>query len=290
MKIGYLCIVTNPIYPNESAGVTDWRKGMQCVLKIDGCLLFHCVAGRALVATDMRKTVFRRGDLLVLTADVFFSVAEVSADFSARYLSLSQAMIETAYYRIPNKALWDRLHEEPILRLSPDQRRLAAGWMDQAEWMLANLSGYERAASLSNNVYNLFVAVAAELGRSDVRTEPRRKDRAWAIVCRFWLLLARHACSERSVGFYADALHITSCYLNKVCRRTCGVSPKAMIDQQLVVEMKCLLADTHLAVAEIAGRLHFEDASYMCRFFRRMTGRSPLEFRHALRRADRAGG
>lgn len=152
----------------------------------------------------------------------------------------------------------------------------------------AAVAGDERAAALNNSVYNLFVAVGVELARSEVRTEPERRDRAWAIVCRFWLLLGRHSACERSVGFYANALHITSDYLNKVCRRTCGASPKSMIDQQLAVEIKSLLADTQMTVAEIAGRLHFEDASYMCRYFRRMTGMSPIEFRSGSVR--RSGG
>ena len=152
----------------------------------------------------------------------------------------------------------------------------------------AAVAGDERAAALNNSVYNLFVAVGVELARSEVRTEPERRDRAWAIVCRFWLLLGRHSACERSVGFYANALHITSDYLNKVCRRTCGASPKSMIDQQLAVEIKSLLAYTQMTVAEIAGRLHFEDASYMCRYFRRMTGMSPIEFRSGSVR--RSGG
>ena len=282
--------MTNPTYPNESAGVTDWRKGIEGVVRTDGCVFVLCVSGRAAVSTNLRKTIFRRGDLLVLTADVFFSVSEVSAGFSARYLSLSEAMIETAYYRIPDTALWDYLHYAPILRLWPEQQRLAAGWLDQTEWILANVAGDERTAALNNSVYNFFVAVGVELARSEVRTEPERRDRAWAIVCRFWLLLGRHSACERSVGFYANALHITSDYLNKVCRRTCGASPKSMIDQQLAVEIKSLLADTQMTVAEIAGRLHFEDASYMCRYFRRMTGMSPIEFRSGIRPPQRREG
>ena len=57
------------------------------------------------------------------------------------------------------------------------------------------------------------------------------------------------------------------------------MSPKTLIEQQLLVEMKSYLIDTRLSVSEIADLLNFEDASYMCRFFRRKTN-SPLEFRN----------
>lgn len=266
-------------YPSESGGITDWSGSVGRAVRTDGCVFLLCTRGRAVVAANLQRTVFRCGDLLVLTSDVYFSVAEVSSGFSARYVSLSESMIETAYYKISSMALWDYLHYAPVLRLSPEQRKLMAEWLDQMDWILANIAGTRRTALLNNNAYNLFVAIDTELARSAGEAAPGRKDRAWAITCRFWSLLTRHASRERSVRFYAEALHITPDYLNKVCRRAYGMSSKSLIDQQIVVEMKALLTDTQLSVAEIADRLRFEDASYLCRFFRRMTGCSPLAFR-----------
>lgn len=267
-------------YRNESSGITDWKKSIGRVIRTDGCVFFLCTDGRATVSVNMRKAVFRKGDLAVLTSDVYFSVSALSADFSARYVSLSEPMIETAYYRIASASLWEYLHYAPILRLSPEQRKLVSGWSDQMEWILTNLTGAHRSALLNNNAYNLFIAIDAELGKAIETKRLVRKDRAWEIITRFWSLLTNHSFRERAVRFYADALRITPDYLNKVCRRAYGISPKALIEQQLLVEMKSYLTDTRLPVSEIADRLNFEDASYMCRFFRRKTGCSPLEFRN----------
>lgn len=267
-------------YPNESGGITDWKQTVGHAVRTEGCVFFLCTSGRASVEVNMQKTIFRRGDLAVLTSDVWFSVSEVSAGFSARYVALSKAMIETAYYRITSASLWDYLHYVPVLRLSPRQRSLVAGWMEQTEWILARFTGPDRVTLLNNNVYNLFFAIDKELGKALENKTLARKDRAWEITTRFWSLLTKHSLRQRSVAFYANALHITPDYLNKACRRAYGISPKAMIEQQLLVEMKSYLADTRLPVAEIAERLNFRDTSYMCRFFRRKTGRSPLEFRN----------
>lgn len=281
--------MTTATYPHESTGVTDWKTSVRRILRTDGCVLLLCVGGRAVVEANMQKTVFRCGDLLVLTSDVCLSVTEVSARFAARYVSLSETMIETAYCKIASMFLWDYLHYAPILRLSPEQRKLVAGWMEQMEWILANIPGAARAALLGNNVYNLFAAVDAELAKAVEKRTLVRRDRAWEITCRFWSLLTKHAFRERSVDYYAQALHITAGYLNKACRRAYAMSPKALIDQQRLVEIKSRLTDTQLSVAEIAEQLHFADASYLCRFFRRMTGCSPLEFRSGVRRSDPSG-
>ena len=47
-----------------------------------------------------------------------------------------------------------------------------------------------------------------------------------------------------------------------------GKSPKLLIDEQLVAEVKVLLADPALSVTEIAQRLNFVDQSYLSRFFK----------------------
>lgn len=269
-------------YPNESAGITDWREDVGRTVKTDGCVLFLCTEGCASVSANMQKTSFGKGDLLTLTADVHLYVLEVSPLFSARYVSLSEAMTETAYYKITDMALWNRLHFAPVSRLSAKQRELVDGWMEQTEWILANSSGPDRVAMLNNNVHNLFLAIGIELMGHDDRGSRVRKDRSWALMSRFLSLVAKHSSSEREVAFYADAMNISPGYLYKVCRRAFGMSPKQLIVQQLAVEIKTYLADTHLSVKDIAYRLGFEDSSYMCRFFRRITGVSPTEFRNGM--------
>ncbi|WP_285820366.1 helix-turn-helix transcriptional regulator [Bacteroides acidifaciens] len=268
------------MYANESVGVTNWCESLGRVIQTEGCMLFYCTAGWAVVLTNRQKMVFRKGNLLILTSDVYLFVSSVSACFSVHYVSLSEEIVKTAYYKVPSMFLWDYLHNVPILRLSSEQQILLSDWLRQTRWILGHIAGFNRATMLNNNVYNLFVAIDVELSDSADQMQAERKDQAWAITCRFWSLLTKYSARERAVEFYADALHITPDYLNKVCRRAYGVSPKALIDQQLLVEMKVFLSDTHLSVTEIAERLNFKDVSYMCRFFRRMTGVSPLEFRN----------
>lgn len=274
------------LHSSESTGITDWRKSIGRTIRTDGCIFFLCTSGRASVTTGMQKTIFRTGDMLVLTSDVYFSVRGVSDSFSARCASLSERMIGTAYYKTASMSLWDYLHFSPILRLTPEQQRLASGWFDQMQWIMENITGSDLRLLLGNNVHNMFAAIDAETARLEP-APPTRRDRAWTITCRFWSLLAKHASRQRSVSFYADALGITPGYLNKACRRAYGTSPKALIEQQVAVEISTLLSDTDMTVAHIADRLGFEDTSYMCRFFRRTTGLSPLEFRSGTEKRNR---
>nr|WP_295568015.1 helix-turn-helix domain-containing protein [uncultured Stenotrophomonas sp.] len=72
----------------------------------------------------------------------------------------------------------------------------------------------------------------------------------------------------------AEALCISPFYLSQLTRECFGETPNALIDRQVVLELKALLSYSELPIGRIAERLCFEDASYLCRYFRRHTGQS----------------
>ena len=109
-----------------------------------------------------------------------------------------------------------------------------------------------------------------------------KKDRSWIILRKFAVLLSEYCHISRDVKFYADKLCITPDYLYKLTQKGMEMSPKEIIDQQIIIEIKTYLTNTDLSVKNIAAELHFDDSSYMCRFFRRLTGVSPTEYRNKI--------
>ena len=59
-----------------------------------------------------------------------------------------------------------------------------------------------------------------------------------------------------------------------------GSTPKELIDNVVVAEIKVMLRYTDLTVQQIAYHLDISFESFLCRFFRRMTGFTPLEYRN----------
>ena len=53
------------------------------------------------------------------------------------------------------------------------------------------------------------------------------------------------------------------------------------IDQMLLMEASWLLQTTTLSVSQIADRLHFAETASFARFFRRMKGSTPKEYRNS---------
>lgn len=92
-------------------------------------------------------------------------------------------------------------------------------------------------------------------------------------------LIDKHWVQHRSVAFYAAALHLHPNRLNTLIRSHCGRSPKAVINRRITEEAKYLLANTLLAIHDVAHRLGFDDPNYFSYFFKRETGISPHQFK-----------
>ena len=98
----------------------------------------------------------------------------------------------------------------------------------------------------------------------------------------FLKLLPANYALHHDIPFYADAMGITPIYLSRIVRRVSGRTVVDHINDLLLSEAKLLLKSTDLNVVQIADRLHFADAPSFSRFFSRLAGVSPRQYRKGL--------
>jgi AraC family transcriptional activator of pobA len=99
------------------------------------------------------------------------------------------------------------------------------------------------------------------------------------IVHEFLGLVELHMQSHWTVERYASHLGISKDRLNTAMRRSARISPNQYIQKRLIDEVKSLLLNSDLSVAEIAFKLGFNDAAYFSRFFQRHEKLPPGRFR-----------
>ena len=89
---------------------------------------------------------------------------------------------------------------------------------------------------------------------------------------------------QPSVEQLAHQVGISVAHLNSTCRELAGQSALQIIHQRLLLEAKRHLIYTPMTISEVADSLGFADPAYFARFFRRLSGVSPSDFRKG--RAD----
>lgn len=96
-------------------------------------------------------------------------------------------------------------------------------------------------------------------------------------------LLEKHVYTQKQVPAYAEMMNLSPYQLNAVTKATLGKTCSNLIDDQIIMEAKRALLATSKQVKEIAWQLGYEDNSYFIRFFKKLTGYTPDQFRQHFR-------
>lgn len=105
---------------------------------------------------------------------------------------------------------------------------------------------------------------------------PMKEDNT---VTRFIRLVEEHSQTHRNLSFYAEILDYNPKYLSALIKRETGYSGQSMIDQYSVLAAMAKLSYGHKSIKEISNEMDFPSQSDFGKFFKRMTGQSPLSYR-----------
>ena len=109
--------------------------------------------------------------------------------------------------------------------------------------------------------------------------DSQSKKRNEEIFEAFIELLTRNEATERNLAYYADKIGITSNYLSKIVKEYTGRTAIEWIDEYVIFEAKTMIKHTQYTIQEIAYKLKFPSQSFFGKYFKRLTGMSPKQYK-----------
>lgn len=106
-------------------------------------------------------------------------------------------------------------------------------------------------------------------------------NRQWSkngIMSRFLSELGAHCTEQRTVSWYADKLFISPKYFAQLVYKESGRYAKDWIRDYVIREAKTMLGNRNFTVQEVSNALHFQNASFFGKYFKKATGMSPKEY------------
>ncbi len=94
-----------------------------------------------------------------------------------------------------------------------------------------------------------------------------------------YFLRFKRSKTQHPIQFYAAKIGVTPARLNTLCRRLTGRTALQLLHERLLLEAKRNLTYTSMTISEVSFHLGFSEPAYFTRFFKRMTGQAPNEFR-----------
>ena len=220
-----------------------------------------------------------KGDLYIYSPGLSVTILSISQDYRSYCLMVDEhTTLETPSIRDMVSMAY-----LPIVQLSEPKLSLPQETAALLESRMREIINYLH----SDNTYKqqvlrmLYAIFLLDLQNAQDRIIVHRHvpQRIEEIFIGFNRLLPLHFVEHHDIGFYADQLHITSDYLSRVVKRVTGRTVIDYINQMLLMEASFLLRTSKLSIAQIGQRLNFADAPSFTKFFSRLKGLTPKEYR-----------
>ena len=111
------------------------------------------------------------------------------------------------------------------------------------------------------------------------RPDEVKSYRVRELFNRFMMLLERDYKISRDVNYYAAQMNISSKYLTNIVNQVTGHTPKTIIDQYVILQLKLHLKRSTQSIKEIACYFHFDDVTFFFQYLKKHTGLTPQQIR-----------
>jgi len=282
-----------PIFIGDDLPEKGWDNGMYCfetnavkILRSNlqhgfvSCFAFMVVdKGWMTIHYNGRELTFQPNDLYIYSPGLFVNVVATSDDFHGYCLMADE------HVTIEAPSVHDLVHLAylPIIQLHEPKQSLPT---DAAQHLLMKMreiisylhSDHIFKSEVLRMLYSIFLL---DLQNAQQRAIVHRQipQRVEEIFIGFIRLLPRYFAEHHDIAFYASKLHISTVYLSRVVRQVTGRTVVDYINQMLLMEASFLLKSSNLSITQIADKLHFADTPSFSKFFSRLNGISPKEYR-----------
>lgn len=238
--------------------------------------------GNMRVIFENEKHKVASNTVFVVQEGASFRVASSSRNMQLEVLVFNEQLMNVVYSLLGAEAdfgsletiFWtDKDLEEPYGKImSADYESLLA--------VIQQQSLVARHKMVIASLVHLLLALYNTAGDAKKNLQYDNSKRSRMLLNHFFELVGENVMmGQRDVSFYAKKLCISERYLSKLCKAETGQTPKVLINQSLIGEIKNALLTTEMSHQQIADRFGFPDQSAFGQFFKRQEGISPSEFR-----------
>lgn len=238
--------------------------------------------GRSTLFYSGREITIERNHLFAYTPGFPISVRDVSEDYAGLCLVADESFtVETPSIRNAVRSALLPIFEmhQPVVGLSSDESARLCSLIRMAEDYLVSENPLRE--EMLGHLYSIFLMDLSSILSKQTKHSGFGK-RTEDLFMNFMDLLPEHFVREHGIEFYADALNVTPTYLSRAVRQVSGRTVMEYINRLLLMEAIWLLESTDLSIDEIAERINYADSTTFGRFFFRMKGVTPREYRKSL--------
>lgn len=242
--------------------------------KVDVTTFIITDAGKARIKIDGRSFSVQSPCITIVLPGQTYQMMEVSEDIAFRAVIMSQRFTDSLMNSyIGASKLKTMVQEYPILDISHDVVSFNTYYNMLLRTVQSPVKNF-RLESARHLTLSMLYYYAKKLEGA-----AREKDKRQLHYEKFISDVHCYYKINRTLPFYAGRLGVSVTYLTELIKEKHGMTAADYIDKHTATECMALLNSTSLSINQISRMMNFPSSSVFGKFFKRMTGCSPTEYR-----------
>ena len=238
-----------------------------------------CLQGSATVKVNLQEYRICGNELVTLMPDAIIHGYSFSDDFSGVMVLLSNSVAEELLPDITSvlPILMD-FRQSPVIKLMPDEAKSLYEFYKFIWDKIPRVHGDYGKSELNGLLLSIFYEVLS-VCKERYTYGKFKRTRNEETFYKFYSLIEKEYCRERSVVYFADRLCISPKHLSMVVKKVSGRTASDWIDDYVILQAKQLLRSSSLTIQEVSRELNFSNQSFFGKYFKKHVGMSPSEYR-----------
>ncbi len=244
---------------------------------IDGIGFVLCTRGISRAKINNTIYTIKRRTLVTLLPNSICESVGSSDDYSFEYLFFSLDFIYELNIPFDIKLL-ELVSRSPLVDLTDEQFDCL---MDFHAFIVKHYKNENHLyrIQLAKNLLASFITEMCDIYNNLTELNNDVSGRKIEICHQFFRLVVDHIKRERTVQFYADKICVTPKYLSLLVKNISGRPIMEWINKITIIVIKSMLKTSTLSISQISDELNFPNPSFFCRYFKKHTGVTPLQYR-----------
>lgn len=247
--------------------------------RINAITFLICASGEVNCSINLKDYSISQNEILVNFPENIIQIANAN-EFKGYILLISQAFLEKIHIDVRKKLIsYMSLKEHPQTKITPQDITFFQYFYYILKESIDN-DCPERNSIINGLIVSYIFKVISVINiyqkQSDLSESKKTINQRYFEV--FMTLLSQYHFKERSVGFYANQMHLTANYLSGLIKQYSGKTATEWITEYVILEAKALLKFSEMNIQQVAYNLNFPSQSVFGKYFKKETGISPKAY------------
>lgn len=248
--------------------------------KLDMVLAIICEEGSASGSINLKPYTLCKNGMMIVLSDHIVEYHDVSCDFKGIYIFMSQSFLSSLNIGDGYK-FYENIEHDPCFQLDDRMMNAVFSYVNMSRAMIGisdlNPNLVESLTLLTRLFFlNLGWFIHQDAFRREVEAHHS------GVMDKFIDLVKSDYKEFRDVYHYAEKMKMSAKYLTTLIRKASGKSALRWIEDYVVLDAKMRLSSTMSSIQQISYELNFPGQAEFYRYFKRLTGVSPSDYRKSV--------